>query len=325
MKFFRFLFLWGCLATTALVARLPNSTGVAFDAEFLYLLPTVDDTYFVIVSPTPALPENAERINSDFSFSPGFRVGLTYGLCQCTREAQLYYTRLRSTESKTVSGTGLYGTRGTATIDSGIADYTGTASAALDLLYQRVDGLLNQQLWGNQGFDFSVCAGLEYAYLRLNEYFEYAPTGGLTDIVRTVKQVSKTQAIGPQVGFTLAYDLFHQAYFLPGALSFVTHSSGSILAARTHELLALPNTGGFDVGDERSWRVVPAFHARLGLNYEMCFSCVNTSLEVGYEFNTYLRGLSRIMVPDDVGIAYSFNNYYNFDNQGLYIAATARF
>lgn len=84
------------------------------EADFLYLFPSVEDTYFVIKSPNMNPVPTGERINNDFDFHPGFRVGGAYAFCQGARSIHGAYTRLCVTEKKTVSGDFLWATLGTA-------------------------------------------------------------------------------------------------------------------------------------------------------------------------------------------------------------------
>lgn len=325
MKCLKFITILSVLFTGGLCAHIhPSAGGFALDAEFLYLLPSVDDTYFVIDSSNITNPSGS-RENNNLGFQPGFRVGGIYGFCDCNSEFSVYYSRLRATQSRTVTGTNLFATVGRPDFADNFDDFTGTASSSLGFLYQRVDGFYGQQLFCNCGLDFSALAGIEFAYLRLSENIEYAPLSAASG---TVYQKSRTWGVGPQFGFEADYNVWQCASCLPGTLAVTTFTTGSILAAQTKEQAqnTVAGVSLLDVSDEQTWRVIPAFHARVGLNYTTsCFSCFGASLEVGYEFNTYLRGLTRLVNPDDVADGATFNNYYNFDTQGLYVAVDVSF
>ena len=77
--------------------------------------------------------------------------------------------------------------------------------------------------------------------------------------------------------------------------------------------------------DEHTWRIMPALHARVGLDYLIRGSWVGVSVGVGYEFNSYLRALTRVTFPDDVSDGLCMTNYYNFDMQGLIVSAALAF
>lgn len=326
-KSLRFLTTLFCLSVSSLFAHIsPGRWGV--EAEFLYFLPTFDDTYFVIDG-TRDLGDNnpyGTRVNNEMGFHPGFRVGGIYAFCDCNQQFEIYYSRLNAKETKRVAGNNLWATIGRPDFISDFENYAGSASSELNCLYQRVDALFAQQALCSCGMDLYLQAGLEYAYLRLNEQYGYRFSGSAFTSI--IDLHSKSWGIGPQFGVDFDYALCEFSCSCPGRLSIAAHSSGSILVSRAQQShLESPGEGEIFtfVNDRRAWRVIPAFHARVGLNYDTCFSCFGASLEIGYEFNTYLRGLSRVIFPDDTSDGMCFTQYYNFDVQGLYVAGTLSF
>lgn len=326
LKFYRFFLI--CLMTiqtgvlSAYVRPCPGQW--ALDIEYLYLLPSVDDTYFVIKSPSSDSSNViGSRKNNDLGFHSGFRVGGAYAFCECSRSFQAYYTRLNAQEAKTVSGNFLWATLGRPDFASEFESYNGSAHSKLNLLYQRVDGFFDQQIWCCCGVDLSLFAGFEYAYFRLREQYEYLSSNN----VGNINQKSKTWGIGPQLGLAFNYRICNLSCCCPGALNLAFSGSCSTLAGKTktRENNYLDGSKFLDVSDQDTWRLIPVAHARVGLNYDMCFSCFGASLEVGYEFNSYFRTFSRVTFPDDVADSLCFTNYYNFDVQGLYVAANFLF
>ncbi len=83
LRCFKFFSLFLMLSAGALFAR-PCPGGWEVDLEYLYLFPTVDDTYFVLDAPATAGFPNGTRENNDFGFHSGFRVG---GLMHFVRTA----------------------------------------------------------------------------------------------------------------------------------------------------------------------------------------------------------------------------------------------
>ncbi len=82
-------------------------------ADFLYFMPTVDDTYFAINSPIIGnFTLLGTRSNNNFGFNPGFRVGAEYAFCQTRRDIQAFYTYLHAEQTKTISGDNLWATVG---------------------------------------------------------------------------------------------------------------------------------------------------------------------------------------------------------------------
>ncbi|MBI3900888.1 MAG: hypothetical protein HY324_01900 [Chlamydiia bacterium] len=304
----------------------PSPGEWALEADFLYSLPSVDDTYFVLNASASTNSPDGKRENNDFNFHPGFRVGLACGLCDCHQELQLYYSRLGCKETKTVSGSFLWATIGSGEVFGGdFNNYTGSASSDLSLLYQRLDAFFTQRAMCCCGMDLYLQGGLECAYMRLQEAIEYLIPA--TPRVGSVNQKSRTWGIGPQLGIEFDYAICQVSCCCPGALSFVAGASGSILASESYEKTLITNTGvsPLNVSSDPTWRLIRAAHARLGLNYATCFSCWGASAEIGYEFNTYSRMLTRLSFPDDVFDGQSFTNYYDFDVQGLYVAFNAAF
>lgn len=302
----------------------PSNSQWSITGEYLYLLPSIDDAYFVIDSSESTTFPNGTRRDNDFGFQSGFRVGGGYTFCDCNRGLEAYYTRLQFKESKTIDGDFLWATVGRPDFVSAFENYTGSASSSIKYLYQRIDALYDQHIFDCCGLDFAVKFGLEAAELKLRESFTYSSVASLG----TVHQHSKVWGVGPEMGFALGYKIYEGCDCgYPSVLSFNFCSAGSILAAdcRTKSNNVLAAVTILDVKDRRSWRVIPAFHTRAGLNFDMCISCFDVSLEVGYEFSSYLRATSRHTFPDDVADGLSYNRYDNFDLQGLYVSATVKF
>lgn len=335
LKFFR-LFLLCFLFKGALFAYThPCSGEWLIEADYLFLLPSVDDTYFVLNASQDGVFPDGTREQNDFDFQSGFRVGGAYGFCDCNRELRGYYTRLRATQSRTVNGDFLWPTVGRPNTIVSFESFPGSASSDLDLLYQRADGFFAQKIFCCCGLDLYLQGGLEFAYIRLHEDIDYndlevGETGTRAQIFRK----SRAWGIGPQLGLELGYEICQFSCCLPSKLSVVGYASGSLLASQTRdkefEQNVVNNTGQVvprgNTVDEHTWRIIPALHAQIGLNYEMCFSCFGASLEVGYEFNSYLRALSRLDFPAFAeAISLTYTHFVNFDVQGLYVAGTITF
>jgi hypothetical protein len=294
--------------------------------EYLYFRPSIDDTYFVIDSPVDTTFPNGNRIHNDPHFRSGYRVGASYSFCDCNSELLIAYAHLGIKRSKTVDGAFLWATEGRADLASIFEGYAGSATSDLRFTYQRLDALYSQEVYNCCGLDFAVQVGIEAAELRYREEVGYASALALGEVF----QRSRTEGVGPQVGFALGYDLFSND--CQGTLALKVLTSGSLLAADTRSKAEnfLTPVGGatatlLDVRDRRTWRVIPALHTRVGLNYDMAFECLSANIEVGYEFSSYLRALTRTDYPDDVADGLSRNHYDNFDVQGLYVALGLKF
>jgi len=327
MKKINFLLLFFFTASALLAHRQPQPGGWAVEGTYLYLLPSIDDTYFVLDSPIGSFGTNGvqgTRKNNDFCFASGFRAGGTYAFCECDRSLSAYYTRLKTQQTRTVSGQFLTPIGSLRTLEA-IDPYAGSATSTNDLLYQRVDGLLSQQLLCCCNINVFLHGGLEYAYFRLNEQDDYrANTGAFASVNEKVN----TWGVGPQVGFRGDYDVCTFNSCCPGILSVNVLASGALLASKTSYFTDQVTSNAAlstQVADEATWRIIPALHLRFGFNYLACFSCFNASLEVGYEFNSYLRNGARVVYLDDSAQGLSTTNFYNLDLQGLYVSAIFSF
>lgn len=325
LKFLVFLLLVFTTPTYAYIHPCPGGWGI--DAEFIYLLPSIDDTYFVIDAPVAKNLPTGKRKNNDLGFHPGFRIEGVYAFCECDRELRASYTRLRARETETIFGNFLWATVGGPNFVSNFADYTGSASSDIDILYQRVDGFLTQKMWQCCGLEFYLYGGIEYAFIRVREDIEYRRTLGEGDTFGDVNQRSKAWGVGPQYGVEFDYNLCNLCWCYPGTLSIEGFVTGSLLVSQTR-IDASNETSvafGIDVQDHTTWRIIPAWHARVGLNYGTCFSCFGASIEVGYEFNTYIRAVNWQAFTDSTGRGQCFTAYKNFDSHGLYVNAGVTF
>lgn len=307
----------------------PSEEQITLEGQFLYLKPSFDDTYFVINAPTTNSFPNGKRKNNDFDFQPGFRVGGSYAFCNCNRDIEVYYSNINSNKTKTVTGDYLWATLGHPDFFSAFENYSGTAVSALKISYQSADGLMSQKIFDCRCSDFSVLFGLEAFQLRMKENYVYTSD----TYTGYIHEHTRTRGLGLEIGFALNYGLYEGNCGCPGRLSINVFSTGSLLAAQGNNSIDetfLANDGSesytpIDVSNSDTWRMVPAFHARVGFNYELPISCFNVAIEVGYEFNSYIRALSKDIFPDDVFDSLSFNNFYNFDLQGLYLSGTVSF
>lgn len=308
----------------SLMAYTPPGPGeIEAVGEFLYLLPSTDNSYFVIDADASNTLPVGQRENNDFDFAPGFRIGAAYGFCNCNRNVQAYFSRIDTTQNKTLTGDFLWATTGNPDLASAFENYGGSANSHRNLLYERGDFLFAQQIVNCCGLKISPQIGLELAYLRLEENTTYQSTTALG----TLAQNSKAWGIGPQLGFELSYSLCEWNCGYPATLALNALASGSLLASRTHASFetVLNGVAQVDVQDESTWRVIPSLNARIGLNYDICFPRVTTSLAIGYQFSSYLRALTRTTFTDDVADSLSSSEYCNIDLQGLYISAAIGF
>ncbi len=321
-----------------------------FSGDYLYLLPTVDDTFFVIDSPIAtgngsSILEypNGRRKNNDFGFNSAFRLGAEFAMCNGQRELEVYYTYFTANQNRSVSGDFLWATAG----PSGLAlfnfeNYTGSASSRLSLFYERVDVDFSQQLIDAHGVHFYLKAGIEYASVRFRGKISYAQSllpSNPTPTTGFYREKSKFSGIGPQFGLALDYNFYEtkSCSSCRHLLGMTGLFSGSLLVSR-ERVKANSSVTAYniedleyftqpieDITDSTTWRTLPALHARVGLNYTLRSRYAGFSVEVGYEIDSYIRGLTRVIFPDSSQAGQSFNEHNNFDIQGLYATAGLSF
>jgi len=323
LKRFGFLMLFLMGSLSAYLHPCPGGWGL--DAEFLYLFPTVDDTYFVSEGANGAGHPTGPRENNDFNFTPAFRVGGAYAFCDCDREFQVYYTRLGAHQQKTVTGSGLFASLNIDGVALGsFTNYSGSAASDLHLLYQRVDAVFTQQTGCLCGLDLYVEGGVEFAYMRLREHYTFHTSVELGPFLAHAHRTSRLYGVGPEAGIGFEYALCSFSAWYPGTLSLTGLTTGSLLSSYAKEDLFADNIAAgvtSDVNNHHTWRIIPALHTRVGLNYMSYFSCFAAALEVGYEFNTYSRPFSVTSAPAST----ISTDYRDLDLQGLYVACTVAF
>ncbi len=301
----------------------PPAGHFGVTGEYLYFMPSVDDTYFVTKSGVSSAYPQGTRRKNDFGFHSGYRLAGVYGFCECDGSAYVGYTHLGVSKRRTIEGDNLWAALGRENFTTTFEDYSGNAKSHLKLNYNRVDALIEQSICSTCDFNFRLLFGLEYANLSLRETnrYEFNATFG------KINQRNYTWGVGPEVGFSFDYRICQFIDCLPGAFSINVVSSGSILSGKTnnHDSSTLDEDFILDVKDHGSWRLIPVFHARVGLNYTFPICENQASLEVGYEFDTYNRALARVTYPGDLSNGHSRSDFYNFDLQGLYVSATYSF
>lgn len=291
------------------------SGGPSVFAELLFLKPTLDDTYFVINSLTSTAFPNGQRTNNDYDYEPAFRVGAVYAFADTGRSVELSYLRLDTDASETVAGDFLWATVGRADVASAFENYSGTASAHTDALFQRIDVHVTQP-WQFAGMEIGFQFGAEWADFRVGENYAFASaiaTG-------TVSSASRSWGIGPEAGLGLSWEICHTCG-IPGAFTVNAGSSIGLLLTETNARASETLTGALQlsVRDQQTSRVLPAIHARVGLGYALALAeRIGLTAGAGYQIDSYPRGLTRMAFVDDVADSLVTTDYYDFDAQGVY-------
>jgi len=288
----------------------------SFDSQFIYLLPSLDDTSFVTTG--AALPFGGltvdepygKRKNNDLRFTPGFRVKAATALPNCDGEFAAFYTYLYSKKSRTVVGSHLFATD---SFVSALTDFTGYASSKNKLQFQNVDAWYFKPLYNLHCFNLNLITGAEFASIRWHQVHTYVAID--TSEFDKIGRRLRSWGIGPELGLDAEYTVAEFDCTCPSRLNVNFLGTGSLLASKTYNRLreSSSSSPNLKLLDEPTWRVVPALHARVGVSYEMLFSCITTSIEAGYEFNAYFRAFSKQLFFNAVG-----TGFYNLNIHGLF-------
>ena len=303
----------GSVAGRNAFAAKPEPNTFAIDASYLYLKPSLNDTYFVITGTAAGSP-NGTLYANDPSYGSAFRIGAAYTNGLTGRKLMVSYSQLASSSVKQVSGSNLWAARGSADLLANFENYTGSATSDIDLKYRRADLLMSEPVtW--LGSDLSFLYGIEYASMNWDETETYA---------RAVTGVSTSSAkfngVGPQIGFSLSYKPFADLSPFMSGFSIDTKATGSLLLATSSSSISdvFNGTNIGNVQTDPTVRVIPVMHARLGLAYSYGWDQLTTTMKAGYEYNSYINGLQRLGNHDDVADGQYTTRYNNFDLSGFY-------
>lgn len=291
----------------------------------VYLKPSSDDSYFVIEAPSSFTRPTGTRLRNDSDYHLGYRIGLAYQFCGCDSSLRFEYTNLRDTHTRTVGGNFLWATgAGSADLLSGFENYAGSAASTVKYNWNRFDALYVQNFFNCCRFDLDWVGGLEIANLRHQSTSTFASA----DNTGTVFLNSKVIGAGPELGLSGSYTFYESCNpCCPSRFLLNLASSASLLlsTSSTRHFEVLNNAAFLNVNDQTTWRVIPALHAKVGLQYETRLFCLDTVFSLGYEFHSYIRGTGYTSYSDDVADALAVSGYNNFDVHGVYLTAGIRF
>lgn len=303
--------------------------------DYLYFKPSVDDTYFVIKSPEYNISDEfvGEEKNNRSDFSSGYRLGGAFAFCDCQSKLAVFYTYLSSDHKRRIYGNELTPTIGIENFEYDMAEYSGVAKSKLSSSYQRVDALYAHKSYENNNLDLHIILGLEYADLEVHQHTDYLPDSLESSFYSSeVKQKTSTYGIGPQIGFDFSYDLCRlPCYFNGGVLSVDLITTASLLLSEAKAATRINYTNiqevnyPFNIRQEKTAKMIPAFHVAVSLNYNCCLFNREANIGLGYEFNTYLRSLLNSKITSYYGYGLTNRQYNDFDLQGLVASFSVKY
>lgn len=171
--------------------------GWGWYVDFLFLKPTVDDTYFVLNSPQSTAFPNGLRLNNDFDYEPGVRIGAMFWGDGDGADLQIDYTWLEADTTRTVAGDFLWATVGRSDFASAFENYGGTATSELDLAYNAFNAQFSRPLQA-LGSNVSFLYGVEFAKLDFDQRYAFEDAQQLGTIVES----ADTWGLGAKLGLS---------------------------------------------------------------------------------------------------------------------------
>lgn len=296
------------------------------EGVYLYVKPDVGNTYFATNNSYYAVADNGadkelaagKIVDNDLEYTSAFRVGAYYSFCECPIDIRGFYTRVSSNNTASVSpqnglapsalipddlestGTGAVGN---GTLITNVSSY-------LNLVFQRGDALIAHSLCSDWcGNWMNVFGGLEIIDINFDSLNSRSETINAVSNTAAVFNNNKVFGIGPEVGLESKFSLCRPGFcrrFVPECLTLVSKGSFSLMAVQNK--LSLNEYGTFGNNDDdnpqsepyssevnsgSNWGVIWSAYCQLGVAMEKRISCVNTSLEIGYEFDLYSQVLER--------------------------------
>lgn len=292
--------------------------------EFLYWTPSYDETYFVINgsgidglgAPTP----NGKKVNNPVGFGKGFRLEGVYRYNNSCFDIGLRWTHLRVLSRKTVSNqeipAQLWPTESIPNLPGVPTPFSGAATSRINVMHQKGEAFFEEELGCNFGCRFILREAVEWSYIRYQETVNY-------NAAAAAEQMSfhaHTKGIGPQLGIIALFEPWNLTSWCPRDLAFKVLTSGSLIVANAKSKVTGADTFGFQnkITQNSFWKLVPEWTIEAAFRYVRCCCSFPVSIEVGYAFTTYIRGISKLIFYEASNPGLSFNQYSDFYVHGLY-------
>ena len=199
-------------------------------------------------------------------------------------------------------------------IDNSYLD--GTARSKIDFKFDRVVAVYGLGILNKCCLYMTLEAGVQYTNLEETTRLEYFDSNDFD----VFNYKSCYWGVGPQIGLDLNYLVWD-------CFSVVGVASSALLIGENDGTDFFCNDGiivEVDLKTDSIWRIVPSFQARVGLNYTFC-ACLDWSVEVGYEFLTYLDALHSNFWTTNSDRGLSVDYYTNVSFHGPFVSLSASF
>lgn len=307
------------IACMQIFSSLPANTHsvTTFAAEWLYMLPAIEQPYFVIdrVQVGPVEFEE-KRFRNEQSWQSGYRLELDYLFNQCQNAFQLRWTHFPTfSESKKLTGTDLIPV---ITIPAAaFPQLFNTAEIEDTFHFHYLDFLFCQKLINLPCFALDLLGGIQYGCLNFEEDIRYL--GNANELVEDIF-FSRTWGIGFEIGSELFFRLMRCLDVRGRGYVSLLASKDEVRRKRVITQNAIL-TGLGDLVNEDYWDLLPMANVRLGLAYHrQCWKQSRISIEAGYEMITFFRSIDRIFFtspePPQSG---SIDQLMNFSMHGPFL------
>lgn len=320
----------GCIGAYAAVptgaapfqVMIPNlPSGLEITLEGLLLQPTnsdlgyVPDAFLTSINPnTISMP----AVDPGYNF--GFRVGLGYVFPNSGNDVQLNWTHFYSNTNDTTTNN--LESQPIVTFVPAINEST-TVTSNTNFTYDAIDLDVGQYLSIGTRLSARFFTGLRFAQLQNDEDFNGTGTvlppgvvssSNVPDITTVSSMTSKFTGFGPRLGVETHYRVAHHFGVISqiAAALLVGRVESSSTFNPTFALFnnAFPSSLDVTVNAPNTTRIVPAFDAKLGVDYSIPFrnNTSRFSVELGYQVTQYIDALDKVHITTAGQVVTAANN-----------------
>lgn len=251
----------------------PQPYRWSFQGEYLYWKPYTENQYFFTTTFTPTTPSVSDFLIVPTNFHSAFRIvgEYNYSLSDSLEGRFCYFNG-----SDQIT---LFGQSGSDNI-TGVTITDGEVSSKLKFRYYAADLALHNTTHHFCNLNFSFLEGLNFVWL------DYEQFNSLSDSVGDVgvgSFLSRDWGIGPEFGINLDF-------LFPWNISLTGNARAALLISNLKSTVNFIS-GGSEVRFQENWLINSMFDARLGVDWHICYRCMQVNVEVGYEFVWYRNAI----------------------------------
>ncbi len=292
----------------------PNlKSGLEFTLKGFYLQPTNSDLDYATSSITTTVDDATNTATNVSTLDPGynlgFAIGLGYVFPNSGNDAQINWTHFNHTDND--SAPFVNALNGSITVITRAGNSYefdgGTGNSSNDVKYDAVDLDMGQYLSIGTRLQTRLFAGLRYAQIKSDLTDTYMGHSGFATTFVSYNEVdsfnSKFTGIGPRFGVDATYHVGN-------CFGVVGHVAAALLVGRVDTSSGATysssgeSTSSFSTTADNQTRVVPAFDAKLGIDYSWPINndASSFTVEAGYQATQYVDAIDRVTTGDLAGV-----------------------